>query len=223
MGRLAFDRARRVWSFRPMWRNQRPRNMHTAGTDTVVFVTGNDNKLQEVISVLAGKFNFVSKKLDIPEYQGEPDDVSIAKCKQAARQVGGAVLVEDTCLGFNALGGLPGPYIKHFFEKLGSEGLHRLLAGFEDKSAVTQCTFAYCDGYPSENIQLFKATLEGTIVSPMGPNVFGFDSCFVPIGYNQTYSMMPEELQRKLSPRAKALQCMADYFLKGKLKDTSES
>lgn len=30
-------------------------------------------------------------------------------------------MVEDTCLCFNALKGLPGPYIKHFLHKLGRE------------------------------------------------------------------------------------------------------
>merc|ERR1712010_277486 len=34
-----------------------------------------------------------------------------------------AVLVEDTCLCFNALGGLPGPYVKDFLQKVGREGM----------------------------------------------------------------------------------------------------
>ena len=33
-------------------------------------------------------------------------------CKEASRLISGPVIVEDTCLCFNALGGLPGPYIK---------------------------------------------------------------------------------------------------------------
>ena len=49
---------------------------------------------------------------DLPELQGEPVDVSLEKCKLAAKEVGGPVIVEDTSLCFNALGGLPGVYIK---------------------------------------------------------------------------------------------------------------
>lgn len=60
--------------------------------------------------------------------------------------VDGPVIVEDTCLCYNALQGLPGPYIKWFMEKLGNEGLVRLLAGWEDKSAQAICTIAYFDG-----------------------------------------------------------------------------
>ena len=46
--------------------------------------------------------------------------VSLEKCKLASLQVNGPVLVEDTSLCFNALGGLPGVYIKwsHSFTHL---------------------------------------------------------------------------------------------------------
>ena len=47
----------------------------------------------------------------VPEYQGEADEVSTSKCKAAAEAIKGPVLVEDTCLGYNAMGGLPGPYM----------------------------------------------------------------------------------------------------------------
>ena len=46
--------------------------------------------------------------MDLPEYQGTPAEVSREKCREAARQIGGPVIVEDTSLCFNALGGLPG-------------------------------------------------------------------------------------------------------------------
>jgi inosine/xanthosine triphosphate pyrophosphatase family protein len=39
----------------------------------------------------------------------------------------GPALVEDTSLCFNALGGLPGVYIKWFLQKLGHDGLNRML------------------------------------------------------------------------------------------------
>ena len=39
-------------------------------------------------------------------------------------QVGGACITEDTALCFEALNGLPGPYIKHFLKGIGHEGTH---------------------------------------------------------------------------------------------------
>lgn len=64
----------------------------------------------------------VSQKIDLPEYQGEAGEISRAKCREAAKYVKGPVMVEDTCLCFNALGGMPGPYIKWFLDKIKPEG-----------------------------------------------------------------------------------------------------
>ncbi|XP_073499236.1 inosine triphosphate pyrophosphatase [Phyllobates terribilis] len=182
---------------------------------SVVFVTGNAKKLEEVIQILGDKFpcKLVAKKIDLPEYQGESDEISIQKCKEAAKQIQGPVIVEDTCLCFNALGGLPGPYIKWFLEKLKPEGLHRMLAGFEDKSAFALCTFAYSTGNPEDPVLLFRGKTLGQIVSPRGPRDFGWDPCFQPDGYEQTYAELPKEVKNSLSHRYRALKEMSDYFI----------
>lgn len=82
----------------------------------LTFVTGNAKKLEEVIAILGnGKefpFRVVSQKIDLPELQGVPEEVSREKCCLAAAAVGGPVIVEDTSLCFVALGDLPGVYIK---------------------------------------------------------------------------------------------------------------
>ncbi|KAG6423017.1 hypothetical protein SASPL_113400 [Salvia splendens] len=74
----------------------------------VTFVTGNAKKLEEVRSILGNSIPFRSLKLDLPELQGEPEEISREKARLAAKEVNGPVLVEDTCLCFNALKGLPG-------------------------------------------------------------------------------------------------------------------
>lgn len=83
---------------------------------TITFVTGNAKKLEEVKLFLSKSgelpFALVNQKIDLPELQGEPEEISAEKCRLAAEQVGGPVFVEDTSLCYNALGGLPGPYIK---------------------------------------------------------------------------------------------------------------
>ncbi|XP_018422338.1 PREDICTED: inosine triphosphate pyrophosphatase isoform X1 [Nanorana parkeri] len=182
---------------------------------SIVFVTGNAKKLEEVVQILGDKFpcKLVAKKIDLPEYQGEPDEISIQKCKEAAKEIQGPVIVEDTCLCFNALGGLPGPYIKWFLEKLKPEGLHRMLAGFDDKSAYALCTFAYSTGNPDDPVLLFRGKTLGQIVSPRGPRDFGWDPCFQPDGYEQTYAELPKEVKNSISHRYRALKEMSDYFI----------
>ena len=78
---------------------------------TLTFVTGNAKKLEEFMAILGGNsfpYDVVSKKIDLPEYQGTPQEICIEKCREAAKKLEGPVVVEDTCLCFNAMGGLPG-------------------------------------------------------------------------------------------------------------------
>lgn len=124
----------------------------------------------------------------------------------------GPVIVEDTCLAFNALKGLPGPYIKWFLEKLGPAGLHKLLAGHEDKSAQAICTFAFSRNENSEVI-LFQGVTEGIIVEPRGSLDFGWDPIFQPDGYEETYGELPKETKNKISHRSKALDKLRNYFI----------
>lgn len=76
----------------------------------ITFITGNPGKLQELKQILGSDFprELVIKSIDLPELQGEPDEICIAKCREASKHVKGPVFIEDTCLCFNALNGLPG-------------------------------------------------------------------------------------------------------------------
>nr|CAD2191829.1 unnamed protein product [Meloidogyne enterolobii] len=149
--------------------------------------------------------------LDLPEFQGEPDEIVAKKCEHAVKQIEGPVLVEDTCLCFNAFGGLPGPYIKWFLEKLKPEGLIKLLAGFEDKSGYALCTFAYCKGV-NQQIYTFQGRTEGVIVEPRGSRQFGWDPCFMPNGFGKTFAEMTSEEKNKISHRGKALKKLKEFL-----------
>lgn len=76
----------------------------------ITFVTGNVKKLEEFVAILGNTFprQIVSQKIDLPELQGEIAEICEKKCREAARIVGGPVIVEDTCLCFHAMNGLPG-------------------------------------------------------------------------------------------------------------------
>eukprot|EP00457_Paulinella_chromatophora_P004306 gb/GEZN01004318.1/.p1 GENE.gb/GEZN01004318.1/~~gb/GEZN01004318.1/.p1 ORF type:complete len:399 (-),score=64.13 gb/GEZN01004318.1/:717-1913(-) len=177
----------------------------------IVFVTGNKGKLQEVKSLLSGSYEVVNKKIDLPELQGEPLDISKEKCRHAALQVGGPVLVEDTSLCFTALKGLPGPYIKWFLDKLGHQGLNDLLAAHSDKSAYAQCIFAFSPG-PGQDPVLFDGRCQGKIVPARGPNAFGWDPVFQPDGFDKTFAEMDAEVKNKISHRARALAQVKVYL-----------
>ncbi|CAF0951191.1 unnamed protein product [Brachionus calyciflorus] len=184
---------------------------------TISFITGNPNKLKEFTQIIGDlpSYKLDSKDIDLPEYQGESgEEIAIEKCKTALELLKAPVLVEDTSLCFNALHGLPGPYIKWFLKKLKPDGLHKLLAGFEDKSAYAQCIFAY--GEPGNEIRTFVGKTGGKIVEPRGPRDFGWDPCFQPDNYEQTYAEMSKELKNSISHRYKAVDLLRNYLLSNK-------
>ncbi|KAA8491216.1 Inosine triphosphate pyrophosphatase [Porphyridium purpureum] len=197
--------------------------MAASGADlTVTFVTGNENKLREVRSILGGdqaatnRVQLTSHKLDLPELQGDPLEIASNKARLAAQQLKCAVLVEDTSLCFNALQGLPGPYIKWFLEKIGHDGLNRMLDGFDDRSAYAQCIFAYCDGstWSGEELEArtFVGKTSGTIVASRGPANFGWDPIFLPDGFHLTYAEMDRDVKNSISHRYRALSAVREFF-----------
>lgn len=67
-------------------------------------------------------FILTAPRVPVPELQGTTQEVAIEKCRRAAELLQGPCITEDTALCFEALNGLPGPYIKHFLKGLGLDG-----------------------------------------------------------------------------------------------------
>ncbi|KAJ6179135.1 hypothetical protein N7519_009596 [Penicillium mononematosum] len=170
------------------------------------FITGNKNKLLEVRAILGKVIEVDNQEVDVPEIQGTIEDIAKEKARRAAEAINGPALTEDTALEFHALQGLPGPYIKSFMEKLGHEGLNKMLDGFEDRTAEAVCTFAFCRGPGEEPI--------GAIVRPRGSGNFGWDAIFEYDG-KQTYAEMDKEEKNKISHRYKALVKLQQWLAEG--------
>jgi len=182
----------------------------------LTFVTGNAKKLEEVVAIMGSDmpFKLSNVQLDLPELQGEPQEVSMEKCRLAAVQVNGPVFVEDTSLCFNALGGLPGVYIKWFLEKTGHEGLNNMLAAYPDKSAYAQCIFSYSTGPGAEPVA-FVGQTHGRIVPARGPSSFGWDPVFLPDGFETTFAEMRPGEKNAISHRYRALEKLKAHLLQG--------
>lgn len=146
-----------------------------------VYITGNQNKLNYLVKTLGIELEY--HKLDLDEIQSvNPYEVIGHKVRQAYAILQRPVLVEDTSLFFNALDGLPGPFVKFFVNaKNGQEVMCRMLDGFSDRSAYASAIYAYYDG---AEVHTFQGRLDGMIaVSPRGGGGYGWDGIFEPEGY----------------------------------------
>ena len=87
-----------------------------------------------------------------------------------------------------------------------------LLQGFEDYSAYALCTFAYCEGKSSDPVLLFHGRTDGKIVAPRGSRAFGWDPCFQPDSFDQTYAEMDHDVKNQISHRFRALEELKKFL-----------
>ncbi|MEM7336478.1 MAG: non-canonical purine NTP pyrophosphatase [Chloroflexota bacterium] len=169
---------------------------------SIVFVTGNQFKFSEVSSLLDGPI--WQKEIDLPEIQAvNPQDVIQAKLKSAYELLKTPVIVEDTSLGFDALNGLPGALIKWFLERLGNEGLCRLVEQYESKAATAVTVIGYFDGTKP---LFFTGAVTGIIVeTPRGTTGFGWDPIFQPDKSINTFAEMTNVEKSEYSMRKTAV------------------
>ncbi|MFA5745437.1 MAG: RdgB/HAM1 family non-canonical purine NTP pyrophosphatase [archaeon] len=180
------------------------------------FITGSENKLQEIRALLSDSEYKVSKiNLDLPEIQAiNSKDVIIAKVKYAIKKTKKKnIFVEDTGLHFSYLNGFPGALTKWFYLRNGSKKIYSLLKNKGNYNAQAITVIGYYDG---ENIHCFTGTIFGKIVSPRGKTGFSWDNIFVPKGYNKTFAEMGAIEKNKISMRKKAVLKFKKYLIKSK-------
>ena len=182
---------------------------------TIKFVTGNAMKLREVEEILGMNglpLPLEMIDIDLDELQeSQPEKIAAAKARLAAEACGGPAIVDDTSLCLNAIGGMPGPYIKWFQQS--QVELHRLLVDYDDKSAFAQSCIAFSPG-PGAVPLVFSGICRGTIVAPRGGSGFGWDAVFEPEGSTETFAEMSGEAKNAISHRSRALALLAQH-LKG--------
>lgn len=147
-----------------------------------IFISGNRNKVKYLSETVG--MELPHQKIDLDEIQS-PDPVVVAehKVRQAYDIIKKPVLIEDTCLAFNALNGLPGTFVKFFAEsENGLENMCRMLDGFKDRTAFASALYGYYDG---TTLMTFSGGLKGKIAQhPRGEGGYGWDQIFEADGYD---------------------------------------
>lgn len=167
----------------------------------VTFITGNENKAALLAKLLDMEIDY--HKLNLDEIQAlNPEEIVEHKVRQAYEILKRPVLVEDTCMGLDELGGLPGPFIKFFIEQAdGAEKICRMADGLKSRRATATVTFGYYDG---ERLELIQNKVHGDIPKHPGEprSGFGWDTVFVQDGYDGVVRSELEEVEYEKLYRA---------------------
>ena len=153
----------------------------------ITYVTGNWSKILSAKKILEPLGISVSNvKLDTVEIQANSvEEVAMYSAKYASEKLKCNVLKNDTGLFIEALGGFPGPYTHYVDEKLGEDGILKLLDGIENRRACFIEAFAYCE-YGGEPV-VFKSITNGVIAKEKsGKYGWSWDFIFIPDGYDKT-------------------------------------
>lgn len=177
--------------------------------ESLTFVTGNEKKAAQLQRYL--DVPIAHATLDIPELQSlDLTEVATDKAARAYALVQTPVLVEDAALSITNLKRLPGPFIKLFLAELGAQGVCDLLPDGADRSATTAVCYAIADG---TQVRTFYRELAGSVATaPRGENGFGWDSIFIPDGYEQTRAEMGQADLDATAIRRKLLDEVADFL-----------
>lgn len=180
----------------------------------IEYLTSNPHKFAEARHILSS-WHLIRVDVDLPEIQGDAHAVITAKAKSAFQLLQRPLIVEDVSLSCRAIGGLPGPYVKDFLQRLGSQGLYELIHKYDDHSVEVACLVAYIDA--SMEPVIFTGMHEGIIVAPRSSSAdraHGWNPIVQPLGQTKTYAEMTLEERSQMSMRFLAL-TQLDAFLKG--------
>lgn len=120
------------------------------------------------------------------------------------------LIVEDSGLFIEKLDGFPGPFSSYVFEKIGNDGIIRLLENAENRKArfVSVVSFA-----KEGETKSFKGITEGIITKKeRGNQGFGYDPIFVPKNTEKSFGEMNIKEKNKFSHRKKAFIKLSGYL-----------
>ncbi|MGD2142034.1 MAG: XTP/dITP diphosphatase [Candidatus Bathyarchaeota archaeon] len=178
--------------------------------------TSNQNKVEEARDVLA-EFgvelnHYPHERVEIQA--DDPEEIAVHSLKQLPTDER-PIAIEDAGLFLDRYSGFPGPYSSYALEKIGLDGILRLLYDLEDRGAAYHSVVALRLG---GEIECFRGTVRGVISKEIrGSHGFGYDPIFIPNeGDGRTFGEMSEEEKNEISHRARAFRALGWWLIDSK-------
>ncbi|MFH1590677.1 MAG: non-canonical purine NTP pyrophosphatase [archaeon] len=185
----------------------------------VSFATSNKHKIEQARLCLdpSGiRIRWIRDRYD----EASDDTIEQVAAKGAAflaEKRGEPVIVEDTGLFFDAYPDFPGAMPKFVFERIGYDGLFRLLRS-KPKGAIFRSCVGYCE--PGKRPRVFSGEMHGRIILQIHcphKDVLPYERVFVPKGKTLPMCKLSPEEKQDISHRMEAFRIFASWFSKKKI------
>ena len=191
---------------------------------TLLLASNNRHKWTELTAMLSGlpyqvvTLDDLGVRATIEETGETFDDNARLKAETFAGLSGVLSLADDSGIVVDALNGDPGVRSARY----GGDGLddagrtQLLLANTAhlpdgERAARFVCVIAIAE--PGKPAQSFHGVVEGSLAHEVsGPNGFGYDPIFIPIGWNRTFGQATSEEKHALSHRGMAMEFAKIYL-----------
>jgi XTP/dITP diphosphohydrolase len=189
----------------------------------LLVATKNAHKTDEIRAILGAEWEVIDltsfPQIPAPEETGRTFEANARiKAEAASKLFPGYVLSDDSGLEVDALGGAPGVDSAIYAGEHGNNAANRArlreelgrCGAPEPWLARFRCVMALAEA--GETVAVFEGSVEGRVIArEQGAGGFGYDSLFIPKGFDQTFGELNAATKNGLSHRAAALRKMREW------------
>ncbi len=186
----------------------------------LVFATHNAHKVDEVRAILPASVELVGPAAlgchdEIPETGETLRDNALQKVQYIHDRFGVDCFADDTGLEVEALDGAPGVYSARYAGEPADFAKNRAkllaaLTGISNRRAQFRTVVSLI---LNDKTYFFEGIVTGRIIAEeRGVGGFGYDSVFVPDGYDKTFAELPAAVKNSISHRARAMEQLNNFL-----------
>ena len=186
----------------------------------IIFATANQNKANEIQKIVPQEIQILSLKDigfegEIPETQPTIEGNAIQKANFIVDKFAQNCFADDTGLEVEALNGEPGVYSARYAgeerdDEKNIDLVLEKLANQENRKARFKTVIALLI---ENQLYTFEGIIEGEIIKERrGTQGFGYDSVFVPNGFQKTFAELSMQEKNQISHRARATKKMIEFL-----------
>jgi len=183
----------------------------------LVLATGNKGKLREITAMYSDfeviAYSEIIEAFDIIEDKPDFKGNALIKARavyQALNDQDAIVLADDSGISVEVLKGEPGVFSARYAgaDASDKDNLHKVMNSVKEKGFKTSPAFytAAIAIVCKEGEYTTHGWMYGKVITePRGEGGFGYDPCFIPMGFDQTLGELDGNIKSKLSHRSQAL------------------